>query len=199
MQYAVVLGGDHVGDPGLAGIEIVPDLLHVVGLVALGHHGPSHPFRGRRVVDAFREHGSGLHVVFHVLRLQLHVLIFDAYVTIIIYESLSVAEILDDGVSGCRERGAFERALAEHRDRVGATDGVGRVDRIPERERRRIGRSHLLLHPHAIDGPFGASSGASVLGLHVRQHKRQCQKEGKYISELSQKRYIHYICTILQK
>ena len=50
VKDAVILLRYHVRDPGLAGVEIVPDLFHVECLAALGHlrHGEAIELRDRR-------------------------------------------------------------------------------------------------------------------------------------------------------
>ncbi len=198
VEYAVVLGGDHVGDAGLARVEVVAHLLHVVGLASLGHFGLPPPRRGRWSHTRPRVDRALVHVVLHVFGGQLHVLVGHAHVAIIIYEAFAVAEVLDYGVPGGRERGLVEGTLAEHGHRVGPVQGVGGVERIPEGQGRGVGRDHLLLHAHAVAAFRAPLPGASALGLDFRHEQQESHQEGKYISELSQKRYISYLCVILQ-
>ena len=100
LQDAVILLRDHVLDDGLLVVEIVPELLHLVGLPVLGHLRPALPVLRHRIERAFRIDDAGVHVVFHVVGGQFHVLVTDRDITIIIYDALSVREDFDDRILG---------------------------------------------------------------------------------------------------
>ena len=98
VKDALVVIGGHIGDAGLLGVEVVPHLLHLIPVAALFHHGKPGPFAGLRVLDALGEHFTGIHVVLHVRRCELHVLVGHLDIAVIIDHPLSVGEDLNDGI-----------------------------------------------------------------------------------------------------
>ena len=90
MEYSFVLAGDHVGDPGLAGVEVVTDLFHVEGLAALGHYRLAFPCMVQGVIRAPCEYDTCRHVVFHVIGRQLQVLVRDLNVSPVVHLALAV-------------------------------------------------------------------------------------------------------------
>ena len=114
VQDAVVLGSYHILDTGLARIEIIAQFLHVVFLGAFLHHRPAYPFAGKGIVHAVGIDGARIHVVFHPLGGQLHVLVGNFNVAVVIYQTVPVFEMFDDGVPGSGEcRGAQRTFLHE--------------------------------------------------------------------------------------
>ena len=98
VKYSIILLCDHVGNPGLAGIEVVADLLHVEGLVTLGHYRLAFPFMGKGIIGATGEDCPGVHIVLHVVGLELYVLVGDFHIAPIEHLSLPVDEYLPGGV-----------------------------------------------------------------------------------------------------
>lgn len=98
VKDAVILLRYHVRDPGLAGVEIVPDLFHVECLAALGHLRLPLPLLGKAVVGASGIDGTGGHVIFHVVSLQFDVLVGDLDVSPVIHLALTVGKILPYGI-----------------------------------------------------------------------------------------------------
>ena len=94
MKDAVVLLGYHVGDPCLPCVEVIADLLHVERLVTLGHHGLAFPCAGKGIIGTSGKDRPGVHVVFHVVGLELHVLVADLHVPPIEHPSPSLGEYL---------------------------------------------------------------------------------------------------------
>jgi len=103
VKYSVILLCDHIRDPGLAGVEVVADLLHVECLAALCHLRLAFPLLRQTVVGASGKDRSCRHVVFHVIRLELNILIGDLHVTPIVHFSLPIGEILAYRVLRARE------------------------------------------------------------------------------------------------
>ena len=191
-QYALVLAGDHVADPRLAGVEVVAQLMHVVGLVPLGHLRPAYPLALEAVVSAPGIDRPGLHVVLHVVGRELHVLVLDRHVAVIVYLALSVAEDLDHGIPGRREHRHLERALRKHGKRVCPAQGISPVYRITACERRGVGSRDLLLYAHAV-GASAPSRTRILRRRHTgRQGKDQCQ-QAKYVYSSAQMPKISYI------
>ena len=94
VEDSVILLGYHVGDPGLAGIEVVSDLLHVERLVTLGHHGLAFPCAGKGIIGTSGKDRPGVHVVFHVVGLEFDVLIGDFHITPVEHLTLAVGKDL---------------------------------------------------------------------------------------------------------
>ena len=138
LEEAFGLLGDHVGDAGLAGVEVVTELLHLVGGVALLHFGLAHPFSGCLVLAAAGEDGVRLHVILDVVRGKLHVLVGDRGAAVVIDLPFAARELRDDGVLGGGEGGTVQGTLFQHVQRVAPGDGIGPVagdDGIGKRHR----------------------------------------------------------------
>ncbi|CCX51895.1 unknown [Alistipes sp. CAG:514] len=113
VKYAVILPGDHVGDPGLSRVEIVADLLHAESLLALRHLRLPLPLAGKAVVSTSGIDRPRGHVIFHVVCLQLDVLIGDFNLAPVVHLALAVGEILPDGILRSRESRPGERTLLQ--------------------------------------------------------------------------------------
>ena len=122
---------NHVGNPGLLGIEIIPELLHLVGLSALGHLRLPFPLSGRRILDTPCKHGIGQHVEFHVVGRQFHVLIGDGRPSIVVNLALAVRKISDGGIFRFGESRTFQGTFPEHVQGILTGDGIRPVDGIP--------------------------------------------------------------------
>ena len=136
MQEAFLLLGNHVGNPGLAGAEIIPQFLHLVCILALLHFRKSLPLLGDGIVCSAGIDGAGLHVIFHEIGREFHVVVFDVDFAVVIYFPLSVGEDLDDRVFRTGECRSIERALLLKGGGVDLEKGIRFVDRIadgPER------------------------------------------------------------------
>ena len=133
LQQTVRLLGDHIGDTGFLGVEVVIQLVHLVALPVLGHFRKAFHFSGGKVFPASGVYRIGFHVVFQVIRRQFHVLISDRGAAVIIDHAFAVAEIRDDGVLGGREGRTLQRTLAKqvHGVGPGGFDGIGPVQGIP--------------------------------------------------------------------
>ena len=94
MKESLILLSEHIRDPGLARIEIVTELLHIVGFAALFHHGTSFPLSGKGIQRTAGKYSSGLHVIFHIIRAELHIVIFNGDVTVIEYAPFPSGKIL---------------------------------------------------------------------------------------------------------
>ena len=130
VQDAFLLLGHHVGDACLAGIEIVPDLLHFVGLAVIFHFRKAF-YRSGRVFRAPCEYGLGLQVIFHIIGGKLHVAVRNGDIAVIVYHPFPVGKVFDDGVFGRRECRSFERTLPEKLHRIGPCYGISQRDGIP--------------------------------------------------------------------
>ena len=168
VQDALVVVRDHVLDPGLLGVEVVAHLLHVVGLVALGHDRPAVPFAGEAVIDAAGEHGPGVHVVLHVVGGQLHVLVLHRRGAVVVDEPVAVGEVADHGIRRIGEGRHLERALAQQGHGVGLAQGVHVSERIPARQGGGVGEDDLFLDAGPVDGP-ASTPVASQLRIRIRR------------------------------
>jgi len=107
VQYALLLLGYHIGYSGLAGIEVVPHLLHFVCLAVVLHFRKSGDCT-RTVLGASGIHGLRLQVVFHIVCGKFHVSVCHGHIAVIVDHSLSVREIFYYGVFRSRERRPFK-------------------------------------------------------------------------------------------
>ena len=132
LQQAFALLGDHVGDAGLLGVEVVAEFVHFIRLAVFGHFGQAFPFSGGGVLAAAREDGVGLHVVLNVVCREFHVLVAHRGAAVVVDLALTVGEIRDDGVLGGGEGRFFQGTLAQQvqgvftgrRHRVGDGEGI---------------------------------------------------------------------------
>ena len=85
VDVAVVLVGDHILDAGLTRIEVIAQLLHIVDFATFRHHGPSLPVGCKGIVYTVCVNHAGGHVIVHPFGGQLHILVFDLYISIIMY------------------------------------------------------------------------------------------------------------------
>ena len=90
VQQTVFLLGYHVGNPGLAGIEVVSHLFHGVLGAAFFHLRLAFDFPRQRVKCSLGIDGSSLHVIFHVVCGKFHVAVLHGHVPIVIYLSLAI-------------------------------------------------------------------------------------------------------------
>ena len=111
LQEAFRLLGDHVGDAGLLGGEVVAKLIHLICLASFGHFRQAHHFSRRRIRAARGIDGIGEHIVFQIIRRELHILVRYGGAAIIINQASSVPEIRNNGVFGCRKGRTLQRAL----------------------------------------------------------------------------------------
>ena len=118
VEDAVILFRDHVRDPGLAGVEIVPDLLHVESLSPLSHLRLAFPLLGQTVVGSSREDCPGGHVILHVISLQLDVVVRDLDIAPVVHLALPVREILSDRILRPGECRSGKGTLVQHEQRV---------------------------------------------------------------------------------
>ena len=150
VDNAFILGGFHILDAGLAGIEIVVDLLHLVGFAVLGHHRAAHPLFRQAVVDAVGEHGTCIHVVLHIFGCKLHIVVLDGYVAVVVDFALAVGEDFQDGVSRSGEGRCGEGTFAEHLGGVSPVEGIGPAYGIPAGKSGAVGSVDLLFNAHTV-------------------------------------------------
>ena len=122
--------GDHVFDLGLFAVEIVADLLHVIGLAILGHNRLPLPFPGKGVVCASGKDRSRFHVVLHVVGREFHVAVGDGHISVVEGLAGTFRKNFNDGVLGTGESRAVQRALAHQ---VGGIGPGGQHGIPPER------------------------------------------------------------------
>ena len=187
MQDTVVFRGYEVGYERLLGLEVVFELLHVVGLLALCHHGAALPFAGQAVIDAFGIDGGGVHVVFHELGGELHVLVGDGHVAIIINEAVAVGEDFHDGVARGGERRLLEGTLAEQGYGIQLVDGVGPVEGIPPRKFQGIKLLDLLLGPDAVLVLLTSTTALLCGRVCADKHQDSQKDECQYVTGVPQK------------
>ena len=130
VQDAVGIVRDHVLDPRLAGIEVVADFLHIVGLSALGHHRTAVPDAFQAVIHAAGEDGPFVHVVLHIVGRQLQVLVLDGRGAIVIDEPVAVGEVADHRIGGIGEGRHLQGTLAQQGHGVRAVQGVHLAERV---------------------------------------------------------------------
>ena len=130
LEQAFVLLGDHVGDAGLAALEVVAELFHLVGLAALAHFGHALPLAGQRVQGAPGIDRGRIHVILHVVGRQLEILVLDGNPAPVVDLALAVGEDLQRRVGGIGEGRTVEGTLAEQVDRVGLENRIGPVQGV---------------------------------------------------------------------
>ena len=108
----IVCGG-HVGDAGLLRIEVVPHFLHLILVLALFHDGEAAPFSCLRILYALRKDFARSHVILHVSGGQLHVLVGDLDISVVVYHAFTVGEHLDDGILRSGESRLVQGTLAK--------------------------------------------------------------------------------------
>ena len=152
VEYTLVIIGYHIVYECLAGVEVIVHILHFILLSALLHHRSSHPFHFCGVVTAPGIDRPGFHVVLHIIRSKLHILVGDLHLTIIIYlvgTGLGIPD-REHGVAGIGEGRVFQAALAEECHRIGAAKGIHDPQRVPACNGGRIRLHDLLLYSHAV-------------------------------------------------
>ena len=132
LQQAFVLLGNHIGDSGLAGIEVIPQLFHLISILALGHFRQTLPFTGQGIKDSGCMDDARLHVVFHVLCLQGHVSIGDGHISVIAALALAVRENIHNRVACGRKSREFKGTVLLHCGRVGLKEGIRPVQRVSD-------------------------------------------------------------------
>ena len=125
LQQALTFLRNHIGDTGLAGIEIIPQLVHLVRLSVFRHFRQAFHFPRSRVLAAAGENGVGMHVVDQIIGRELHILIGDGGAAVIVDFALTVGEIRDDGVLGGGEGGLLQGALVQQVQGIPAGGGDG--------------------------------------------------------------------------
>ena len=125
LQQALALLGDHIGDAGLAGIEVIPQFVHLVRLPVLRHFRQAFHLPGSGVLAAAGEDGVGLHIVDQIIGRELHILIGDGGTAVVVDFTLPVGEIRDDGVFGRRESGLLQGTLVQQVQGIPAGGGYG--------------------------------------------------------------------------
>ena len=166
LEQALVLLGDHVRDPGLARIEIVPKFLHLVRGLSFGHFRLADPLAGKGVIGSPGEDGTGLHVIFHVVGRQFHVAVRNGHVAIIKDFALAVGENLDDRVPRLRKGRGVQGTLPLQGGRVDFEKGIRTGDGITDGQDG-IGEHRLGRIRDVFDSPTERCLPAApaVLGL----------------------------------
>ena len=186
VQDAVLVVREHVLDAGLARIEVVAHLVHVVGRRALLHHGTADPFALQGVVHAAGEHDPVVHVVLHVVGRELHVLVFHAGLAVVVDQAPAVGEVADHRVRRVREGGTVQRTLAQQGHGVHPAQRIHHAEGIAPGQFGRIGGGDLFLHAGAVDGP-GVAVAAQLRGRFRRGERQQQEHPGtNYVYRLPQ-------------
>ena len=133
VEKTFVLLGEHIGNPGLTRIEIVPEFLHFIRGAAFGHFRLSFPFSGKGVIRTAGKNRPRLHVILHVVRGQFHVSIGDGNIPIIENFALAVGEYFHDGILCRRKSRGFERTLLLQGGGVDLEQGIHPVQGVPKR------------------------------------------------------------------
>ena len=58
VEFTLIIIGNHIGDAGLSGVEVVSEFLHLIGILALGHFGLSYPFSCKGVERSAGKDGT---------------------------------------------------------------------------------------------------------------------------------------------
>ena len=124
VQDALVIVGQHVGDEGLVGIEIVPDFLHHIIVLSLLHLRLAFPFTTEGVQRAAGIDDARGHVIFHIIGGQGHVLVLNLHAAVVIDHAFPIGKILYDGIAGGSENRYCDGALGKHLERVGRRHGI---------------------------------------------------------------------------
>ena len=122
--------GDHIFDLGLFAVEIVADLLHVIGLAILGHNRLPLPFPGEGVVCAPGKDRSRFHVVLHVVGGEFHIAVGDGHISVVKGFAGSLRKYFDNGVLGPGKGRTVQRTLAHQ---IGGIGPGGQNGIPPER------------------------------------------------------------------
>ena len=133
MKKSVLLLGNHIGNPGLLRIEIVPDLLHGVSRIAFFHHRLAFHLTAKRIESSAGIYGSCLHVVLHIVGRKLHIAVFHGHVTIIIQFSLTVCKYLYDRIFCSGKSRALKRTLLLQRRGVDLEQRIRYMQRVFQR------------------------------------------------------------------
>ena len=113
VKDTLIVCGGHVGDAGLLRIEVVPHFLHLILVLALFHDGEAAPFSSLRILYALRKDFARGHVILHVSGGQLHVLVGDLDISVVVYHAFSVSEHLYDGILRAGESRLVQGTLAK--------------------------------------------------------------------------------------
>ena len=97
MKDTLLLLSHHIGDSGFSCVEIIADLIHGVRLASLFHHRLPDSVTCR-VGSASCIKDTCLKVIFHIIRGQLHVAVVHTDIAIVVYDLISIAEVLYNGV-----------------------------------------------------------------------------------------------------
>ena len=124
VQDTVSFLGNHVCYPGLACVEIVPELLHGVGLSLLLHGRHAYDSTGRILCPSCK-HSLGLHVVFHIVSCKLHPSVCHRDISVVVDHTLAVCEVLDYRITGSSEGRHIKGALVEKCDRISPGHRIG--------------------------------------------------------------------------
>ena len=108
LQEAVRLVRYHIGDTRLVGVEVIPELLHLVGLLALGHLRLAFHLPGSGILAAGGENRIGFHIILDEVGLQRHILVCDRGAAVIVDHAPAIGEVGDDRVLGSGKGGAGE-------------------------------------------------------------------------------------------
>ena len=205
MQDALIVVRQHIGDEGLAGVEVVADLFHGIVVRTLLHLGLAFPFSGQGVQGPARINDTRGHVILHIIRGQGHVLVLHLDAAVVVDEPFAVGEVFDDGVAGRGENRHGDRALGKHCKGVGRRDGIPdplrrtlRLQGIEGAELHRIGDGLRLRSVPA--GPRGLTAGSSgILGRSGHAGQEQQDQRDKYGYRLLQMQlfanFAKYKCT----
>ena len=145
VQQALVFRSDRSAYVRFPVVEIVAQLIHFVGLLALGHHRPSYPFAGEGVKDSPGIDDTAVHVIVHPLGGQGHILVLDRYVPVVVDEPLAIGKHFYNRVARVGEGRHREGTVLQGFEGIHPEQGVGAVNTVPARKSRGIRRSHLLL------------------------------------------------------
>ena len=171
-QLAFLLLRGHVLDAGLAGLEVVVHLVHLVAFAAGGHHGAPRHLVGDGVGRTFGVDNVEFGVVGHVVGLEFHVLVFGGDVAEIIDDV--VLDVLHHGVAGRGEGRTVNHALGLNDEGVGGTGRrVGERRRILEFQRVAGEYQRIACGDRIADRDAGQRIGLLRPDRHASRHKQE--------------------------
>ena len=132
VDITVALLRYHVLDFRLLGVEIIVDILHLVALPLVEHLRLAH-YRTRRVRQSLGKDSPGIHIIGHIICLDLHILVLYRNVAVKIDHPLAVFIYLNYGIPG----GGEDRLLyaREVFHRIGDHERIRQLQRVRKHER----------------------------------------------------------------
>ena len=188
VQQSFIFGSHCCADISFAIVEIVPQFVHLVGLLALGHHRPSYPLACKRIQHAPGIDNPAVHIVVHTLCGQSHILILDGHITVVENKPLAVSENFHNRVSRIGECRHRKGTALQGFKGIHTEEGIRTVDTVPACKFCRIRRRNLFLRTRSTRQRLGAT-GRPLCQSIGAEH----QKQGAEGSKVFQERFVQFM------